>query len=81
MLGGHDHEYFCQGVKHELKDPSLGVQVESKIVPMVKSATDFLDMSEIDITFDVTEADYNRYAESCEDSKEQLTEVYYSKAD
>ena len=31
-------------------------------MPLVKSATDFLDMSEIDITFNVEGDEYNQFA-------------------
>lgn len=55
VLGGHDHEYYIRDVKHELK---VGKGIEKKFVPVVKSATDFLDMSEIDITFEVPEKEF-----------------------
>ena len=58
VLGGHDHEYHIHDVKHELK---VGQGVENKYVPLVKSGTDFLDMSEIDITFKVPEQEFNEY--------------------
>lgn len=34
--------------------------MENKYVPVVKSATDYLDMSEIDITFKVAESEFNK---------------------
>ena len=61
VLGGHDHEYHCKSITHELKDQSLGPQVNDKTVPLVKSATDFLDMSEIDITFNVDEEQFQQF--------------------
>ena len=58
VLGGHDHEYYIRDIKHELK---VGKGVENKFVPVVKSATDFLDMSEIDITFEVPENEFKKF--------------------
>ena len=55
VLGGHDHEYHCHANEHNCKDEAQGPQVQNKTVPLVKSGTDFLDMTEIDITFGVKE--------------------------
>ena len=41
VLGGHDHDYHCSANHHQFKDPSLGQKVEGKVVPLVKSGTDF----------------------------------------
>ena len=40
-------------VAHDPKDKSKE-SVQNKVVPVVKSATDFQDMSEIEITFGVS---------------------------
>jgi len=60
VLGGHDHEYHCKAVTHELKDPAA-TSISDKVVPLVKSATDYLDMSEIDVTFDVSMDQYEQF--------------------
>lgn len=52
VLGGHDHEYHSLSIDHKLKNEATIVQ--NKVVPLVKSATDFKDMSEIDVTFGVS---------------------------
>lgn len=56
VLGGHDHEYHCLSVEHQLKDTNIVHTVKNKVVPVVKSATDFLDFSEIDVTLKVSES-------------------------
>ena len=58
VLGGHDHEYHCLSVEHHLKNTSHGATVENKVVPLVKSATDFLDFSEINVTLGVSESEF-----------------------
>lgn len=54
VLGGHDHEYFSFEVNQKLEDESLGPGSAGKVVPVVKSATDWLDMSKIDLIFGVS---------------------------
>ena len=78
VLGGHDHEYYCLDVKHELK---AGGGVENKHVPIVKSATDYRDMSEIDITFKVPESEFNKFKTSQQTSDSERTKLIYSPAD
>lgn len=55
VLGGHDHEYHCKSMDHRPK-PGDAEQVVDKVVPLVKSGTDFKDFSEVDITFGVSRA-------------------------
>lgn len=86
VLGGHDHEYHCKAVELKLKDPALvGATVTNKVVPMVKSATDFLDMSEIEITFDVNKDQFEQFEEQftpADDPKvASMTQVMFSEAD
>ena len=50
VLGGHDHDYFSFEVNQKLEDES----VAGNVVPVVKSASDWLDMSRIDLTFGVS---------------------------
>ena len=61
VLGGHDHEYHCIQVEHTLKDQSEGPGVENKIVPVIKSGTDYRDFTEIDITFNVPDAQFKMF--------------------
>ena len=51
VLGGHDHEYHMESIEHKLKDESSGPGVKNKVVPLVKSGTDFRDFTEIELTF------------------------------
>ena len=62
VLGGHDHDYHCKFIQHELKgQQSQGASSAlTKVVPLIKSATDFYDMSEIDITFEVNEEQFSK---------------------
>ena len=50
---------------------------------MVKSATDFLDMSEIDITFEVKKGENERFIHSfaTQEQHNAMTELMYSEAD
>ena len=54
VLGGHDHFYKFEAVEQK--------NDKSKIVPLVKSGTDFHEFSEINITFDISEVEYNEIA-------------------
>ena len=42
VLGGHDHDYICETFQHQ---PTGSEDATDKAVPLIKSATDFLDMS------------------------------------
>ena len=61
----------------------MGPGVDAKIVPLVKSATDFLDMSQIDITFNVAAPDFEALRNSFlnEDRVPDRAWLMYSPAD
>ena len=59
--------------------------MQNKVVPVVKSATDFLTMSEVDITFGVSEQEFTQYQHDFVQSQQEQTEgatwLMYSAAD
>ena len=76
VLGGHDHEYHCKSITHELKDQSQGPSQQGKVVPVVKSGHDFADMSEIDVTFDISQEQFSRFQTEFVSRHEDQQEVY-----
>ena len=57
VLGGHDHFYKLTAVTQQIKrEEWKTISQENKTVPLIKSGTDFLEFSEINITFDTDSA-------------------------
>ena len=53
VLGGHDHFYKATAITQKIKrEEWRPASQEQKIVPLIKSGTDFQEFSEINITFD-----------------------------
>ena len=58
VLGGHDHDYHVQECLLKPKDSTESSQTEKKVVPLVKSGKDYKEMSEIHVTFGVSEPEF-----------------------
>ena len=57
MLGGHDHLYKIDGVVQAIKKEEWKKEdSEEKIVPVIKSGTDFKEFTEVNVTFDTDQA-------------------------
>ena len=64
VLGGHDHFYKMEAVTQNIKKPEWkSTESEEKIVPVVKSGTDFLEFSEINISFDMDSSNFMKIAD------------------
>ena len=76
VLAGHDHFYKLQAVGQKIKQEDQKQAEKEKIVPLVKSGSDFHDFTEINITF---EFDKSEYAEIAEDLEEEDYEASFQR--
>lgn len=63
VLGGHDHFYKIDAVTQKVKQEGWKAPEKEKIVPLVKSGTDFFDFSEINVTFQIANDEYQEIVE------------------
>ena len=64
VLGGHDHFYKAEAVTQKVKKEEWkSGDAEEKIVPLVKSGTDFVEFSEINISFDMDSSNFMKIAD------------------
>ena len=57
VLGGHDHFYKLTAVTQQIREGDWkSFSQQNKTVPLIKSGTDFLEFSEINITFETNSA-------------------------
>ena len=59
VLGGHDHFYKLEAVEQKIKQDGWTQAKKEKMIPVVKSGSDFLDFSVINITFNIDKDEYN----------------------